>query len=268
MSKSDTSAIQPGVADQSLRMSFHTSDQVRRHLTILIVIALLLIAIYPLLTNSSYISNADFHSTIEMVGALLGIIAGFALITHYYSLGNQFYLFVGLAFFINGSEDFIHGLMAYPQMAFFTGVPASTFKQFIPGTYVTGRILMGAILIFAPLSVRWLKETRNPKFNAIMVSGVVIFASALLTAIAFKIPLPKFIYPDRFISRPVDLVSAILFSLAFISFLMRYRQTRNVLTWWVLLSIAVNVIGQLMMSVSKELFDAFFDIAHVYKVIG
>jgi len=40
------------------------------------------------------------------------------------------------------------------------------------------------------------------------------------------------------------------------------------LTWWVTVSIGVNLIGQLMMSHSSVLYDTFFDFAHVAKLFG
>ena len=72
-----------------------------------------------------------------MIGALLGLVVGIFLITRFYILGFRFHLFVGLAFLVNGAEDFIHGLLSFGSARWFSE-PGSSLVQFIPGTYVTG----------------------------------------------------------------------------------------------------------------------------------
>ncbi len=97
---------------------------------------------YPLLSNSSYKSSADFHAAIETTGAILGLIAGFALIVQFNLLRNRFYLLIGLAFLVNGAGDLIHGLLSFGKLYGIAGLPASSVERFIPATYVAGRLTM------------------------------------------------------------------------------------------------------------------------------
>jgi hypothetical protein len=83
----------------------------RRFLLILVFILLLLAAVYPLLWVSGYRGSAEAHATIEVLGGILGLLPGAGFITRFWSLGQRFYLFVGLAFFANGVEDFVHRLL-------------------------------------------------------------------------------------------------------------------------------------------------------------
>jgi len=94
-----------------LALSTHSQQQKRNRFIALAICMALLAFAYPLVAKLTYIGSADAHGTIESVGALFGLIAGFALITHFYSLGNRMYLFIGLAFFVSGAEDFVHGLL-------------------------------------------------------------------------------------------------------------------------------------------------------------
>ncbi len=81
----------------------HSKKRVRRNLVILSLFMILTLSILPRLYSSNFIGSDEFHYTIEMVGSLMGLITGVALITRFYSLGNRFYLLVGLAFLVNGA---------------------------------------------------------------------------------------------------------------------------------------------------------------------
>jgi len=274
MTANSTDVAKPrvaGVGDLNGKVpsqSTHASAQERGYLIVLALITVLFASIYPLLAKSPYKGSTDLHATIEMVGALFGLVAGFALIVRFYTLNNRFHLFVGLAFFVNGAEDLAHGLLSFRYLQQWTGLPASSLERFIPGTYVAGRLLLGILLLLAPFATRWTGESLNPKRETKWTSLTVLLITIVVTVTAFQLPLPRFIYPDRLISRPVDFLSAIVLLVTGLVFLLKYHRGRDMLTWWLLLSIAVNVVGQFMMSFSKALYDPFFDIAHVYKVFG
>jgi len=231
-------------------------------------IMLLLLSPYPWLVSLEHTGTSDFHSTLEITGSLLGLIAGMALISRFYVLGNRLHLFIGLAFFINGAEDFMHGLLAFLAEYSGTSMLASELVRFVPATYVTGRLLMGLLLLIAPFASGWLGKSENSKRETIWISLSVLLFAMAATAMAFQIHLPQFIYPEQLISRPVDFISAFALAAALAVFVREYFKSQDILIWWVALSIGVNVVGQLMMSFSTELFDPFFDIAHVYKVLG
>ena len=225
----------------------------------------LLGSIFPLLLSSTYKGSPDIHATLEMAGALLGMLAGTVLVVHFYALGNRFYLLVGLAYFINGTEDFVHGLISFRNIF---SIAPEYLTLAIPSTYVTGRILMAIILIFAPFVTTWFGESQHPKRETVWVSLGAIVASIIATNWAFHLSLPQTIHPEAVIPRPLDFLSAILLCVSLVAFIRMYHRERNILAWWVLLSIGVNIVGQLIMSFSRSIYDPFFDIAHVYKLFG
>jgi PAS domain S-box-containing protein len=257
--------LNTGPSDIKRTISTHSPEQEHWYLLVLLFTLVLLSSAFPILLNSTYRGSPDIHSTIEVCGSLLGIIAGIALVLRFYTLGNHFHLFVGLAFLINGSGDFVYGLMSFRNIF---GMPASSMPQFIPGAYVAGRIMLGSLLILAPLVHRRWGESTNAKHETKMTTAIVFIITIVFTALTFYIPLPQFIYPEWAISRPVDFFSAVILTAALILFLHEYRRERDMLAWWISLSIGVNIVGQVMISYSKSLYDPFFDIGHLYKLLG
>ena len=246
----------------------HSPTKKRFYCIGLATTAFLLASIYPLLAQSTYRGCHDFHATIESIGSIIGLIAGISLIAHFYALGNRFHLFIGLAFFINGAEDFVHGFIDFASNLGWIGLPQSSLERFIPGTYVAGRLLMALVLILALFLPARMERIQNSKKETMWITLIIISISILVTALAFWVPLPQFIYPSHLISRPVDFISAVFFAVAGVFFLRKYLKGGNMLIWWITLSIDINIIGQLFMALSKEMYDPFFDIAHVYKVLG
>ncbi len=238
------------------------------HLATLVILLGLLEAAYPVFSTPDYRGSEQFHATIEMTGAVIGLLAGAGFIIRFYSLGNRFHLLVGLAFFANGAEDFVHGFLGFAWEHQWIGLPASVIRVAVPATYTSGRLLMASLLILAPLVAAWTGKPRNPKRETLWVSLLVLVVTVVGTVAAFHVPLPSLIFPERLVSRPVDFASAMLFAVALAIFLREYHRSVDEMTWWVALAIGVNLVGQVMMSFSKEFYDLFFDIAHVDKVIG
>ncbi len=223
---------------------------------------------YPWLAISAYRASPDLHSALEVTGALIGMIAGIALVACFYALGDRFLLLVGLAFFVNGGEDLVHGLLSARNLF---DLDPEVLDHSIPATYATGRIMLALLLLAAPLASQWAGPKSRSRWETLWVVLVVLALAMALTAVAFMIPLPALVFPERLIPRPVDLFSALLLAAALFVFLGKFRHDREMLTWWIALSIAVNLVGQGMMSFSRtprEPFDALFIAAHACKVLG
>ena len=257
-----------GVEAAGLAASVHTPNQARWRLAGAVGAVLILVGVYPLLDGATYQGSEDGHAAIEMAGSLLGLMAGIALMIRFYAVGSRFDLFVGLAFLVNGAEDLAHGLLAFDHIHGLAGLSTVTLEQAIPATYVAGRLLMGVLLLIAPLAAGRFGEGTRPRREALSTSLAVVIVATLATGLAFAVPLPRFIYPDRLIARPVDVGSALVFVAAFVAFSLTYHRGRDKMVWWLLLAIGVHAAGQFVMSFSRALYDPFFDVAHVYKVIG
>jgi nitrogen-specific signal transduction histidine kinase len=227
-----------------------------------------LASIFPFLIQSSYMGSAGFHGMIEMVGALCGMVSGFIFIVHFWAFANRLFLFIGLAFFINGAEDLAHGFMGFASFHNWIGLPASSLAKFIPGTYVTGRFVMAIMLSIASLLPLISGKSRNSHTETLWSCPITVVVVSIITVGVFYSPLPQFIIPDWIIPRPVDFLSAFTFCIALFGCVRLYYRTHNSLILWVAFSVAANIVGQFIMSFSKVLYDPCFDMAHVYKVFG
>jgi hypothetical protein len=69
----------------------HFTKPVLLHIGIVLVAMCFLGSVFPMLFNSTYRGSPDIHATIEMVGALIGVLAGIVLVVHFYVLGNRFW---------------------------------------------------------------------------------------------------------------------------------------------------------------------------------
>ena len=239
--------------------------RVRTFAALYILIGLLFFAIGPGVFSSTWVSSADFHSCIEMVGSLFALSAGVAALLYFLALKNRYFLVIGLGFLIAGSEDLIHGILSWDRL--FEGTDVD-FSRFIPGTYVAGRTVLAVMTMLAPVLENSLKKVKNEIREACVFSSVAALFGGGATALAFLLPLPQFIYPERVISRPVDFISALLFLAAFVLILRRYLRRRDVFSGVIAASLLFNLGGQIYMSFSKQLYDVFFDVAHWAKVFG
>lgn len=229
------------------------------------VIAASFLAIGPRVFSSEWVSSSDFHACIEIASSFIAIIAAIACLIYYFGLKSRYFLIIGLGFFICGSEDFIHGILGFKRLFEASGVDLS---HFVPGTYVAGRIMLAVAIIVAILLERNLTPPDKITREAITYSAIAVVLGGGATALAFSLPLPAFIYPENIISRPVDLVSAGLFLIAFLLATMRFVRVRDTFSGMLLACILLNLGGQIYMSFSKRLFDVFFDIAHWANILS
>ncbi len=235
-------------------------DDIRRengifqHILPCILIVAVFIGISPFVFSSKWVSSSDFHACIEITSSFIAIIAGISCIVYYLGIKSRYFLIIGLGFFISGSEDFIHGLFSFKRLFEDTGVD---FSRYIPGTYVTGRILLALCVIGAEITDSYLRTTKNLKFEVAISTAIALVIGGGMTMLAFSLPLPKFIYPDNMIARPLDFISAMLFVIAFIFTVRRLYRYRDIFSSMLLACILLNVGGQIYMSFSKKLFDVF-----------
>lgn len=230
-----------------------------------LAIAVSLLAIGLWGSSSGWVSSSDFHSCIEITGAILALAGGFACLVYFFGQSSRYFLIIGLGFFVAGSESLIHGILSWEQLFAGTGVD---FSRFVPATYVAGRTVLALAIISAPFLASGLRKTANLKREALTYSLVGLALGGGATALAFYLPLPRLILPDRVISRPLDLVSAVLFLAAFIVILARLSRKGGTFSKMLLATILLNIGGQTYMSFSRQLYDTFFSLAHGAIFLG
>lgn len=204
------------------------------------------------------------HATLEIIGSLFGMFTGFALVLRFYTLGNRYHLLIGLAFFVTGVEDLVYGLFFFPEL-FRDAEPFA--QELIPLTFAAGRFLMGLTLIIALLLPGWVREARSARWETIRGSMIVLLIVTIAAAL-LQLPVPPHLINSSRSLQTIDFLALVALATAFFGYLYRYYRGGEMLDWWITASLAVNVIGQLLMLLSDRPFDTFFLAAHVYKVLG
>ena len=228
-------------------------------------VALFFVALSPKMFTSSWIGSSDFHASIELLGSLVAMIGGLSCLIFFFGRRNRFYLIVGLGFFIAGSESFVHGILGLEN---FMSGRSIEFSKLMPGTNATGMFILAALIIAAPYLEHFEENGRSVKREALFYSAMAVAVGAGLAGLVPALPLPTFVYPDRLISRPVDLVLAIAFLYAFLVILRRFVAKDDIFSGMLLGAIVLNLGGQIYMSFSKQLFDLPFYVAHISILIS
>jgi signal transduction histidine kinase/FixJ family two-component response regulator len=242
----------------------HSSLQQRRHLVVLILVLLLALSPCVFLKRSAFHGDLSGHATIELVGGLFGMLTGFALLLRFYTLGNRRHLLIGLAFFVTGVEDLIHFRFWLRDLLAEQGALA---EELLPLTYVTGQFLMGLMLILALVVPSWAPAARSRKEEALRGAATVLLATAFVAAVLW-LSGPQ--APEAAVRslQAVDVVAFAALVAAFAGYLARYQRTREMLDWWITASLGINAVGQFLMLASYGPHDAYFVLAHLYKVAG
>ena len=246
----------------------HSRAQERRYLVIMAVVVVLLGSVFPFLMESRYKAPPDFHAVLNLFGSLLGVIAGLALVAHFYSLGERIYLFLGMAFFVSGTMDLLSGILLFSGHHGLVDAPSEELQRYLTATHVGGRMLMGLILILAPSIMGRMGKSRGSQREAVWVSIPILGLSLIATCLLFRLALPDYTGQDQFVPRPVDFLLGLLFTAALAILVLEYHRHRDMLTWWIALSVGVSVVSQFMVAFSQEMYDTFFNIGQAYKAIA
>ena len=240
---------------------------INRYVLACFVIVFIFLAAAPLVFFSDFHSSIQVHACLEIASSLIAYLAALACIVYYLSSNNRFFLIISLGFFICATVNLVHGSLVYYEL-----IATKTLYtwQLVHGTYISGRWSILAIMIIAAVMLEHTtkKEEALTRREAILFSILVIAVSAAAAALAFFAPLPDFIYPNRIISRPVDFLSTIIFSIAFLLIAKRFHYYKDIFSGTLLAYILLNIFGHLSLSFSKQLFDSSFEVASWANILS
>ena len=237
----------------------------RRCAVILAVIALALSSLVPAALTSDWVSSSDLHGSVQIAGSLVALLAAGAFLIYYLGLGGRFHLFVGVGFLLSGAGDLAHAIFSFERLS---GGEVADFACFIPDTYVAGRLSLAALIVIAARLESRPDSAGNSRCRRVQVVVLPIVACGLATILASRILPPDPGHIDRIIPRPVDLLSAMAFGVAFILVLKRFMRKRDPLSEGLLASILLSMGGQLYMASSRQLYDLRFDIGHLVNFLA
>jgi len=253
----DVAAIATAAANEGL--SLHTGRQQGWHLALLVLLLAALTAPTWLIADVPYRGTLDLHAAMKVLGAFVGLATGLTLVLRYYRLGrNRFYLFVGVAFLINGAADVAHGFLIFRG---FFPLPERDrdMGEFLRTVYLRSQLLVGGAILLTHMA---------PRSRPVGWRGVVGW---LVLALAVPIPFVLLWYDLGLESVSQTILGwavLIVVLAAGLLSLDRYLFRREMFSWWLAASLFVNALGVLLVVLSREPLDPLFDLAHVYKAIG
>ncbi len=233
-----------------------------------ILFMLLLISVYPWLTQSTYQSTQDFHIALEFSCMVLGLLSALVLVSRFWVLGNRLHLLIGMAFGINALSDGLHGVQSF--LLYQDWWPNWSMMQdvFIPQLYLIGRFLMGFLLIVTPWLDSHLGISEAPWRETVRTAFLFSLLVLVASGAAFYIPIEPFIYPQAWVSRPVDLVAGVFLLVVFWVLMHAYLRTADPMLWWVAMSMLVQVAAQCLMAFSTQWYDACFTLSYIYRLLA
>lgn len=241
----------------------------RRFLLVMMLVVVVLGFVYPLLLQPEYSDIRTLHKSVSLFASLLALVAGLALIVHFYTLGEQIIFLLGLAYILGGFMEIMSGLLAFGGQRGFVGLRQAGLQRAAFSMYLSGRLMMGLLLIAAPMVSSRMKSRGRPERQALWVSLAVLLFGAAVVALAFWIgPLSTFWQGWWVFGRMTDFLLALVFVGAFVSLALEFRRSQDLLLWLVLLSVGVIFVGQAIQSFSRRENDAFYIIGHAYVAIA
>lgn len=238
----------------------------RRHRDYLLF-GLLLTILAIAMSKFQWVSSTSVHTLMEGMATLLALFVGVMAMIRYYSHAENKYLLVGIGFIGTGLLDAFHG--AISSIWFHEAFP-SKLENLLPWSWISSRLFLSIMLMFSVIP--WLRY--HPRKTEVAFKPAHIYLLALLAVvicfiyIAF-VRLPQAHFSTHVISRPEEWLPALFFSLALVGYL-RQKAWKNVdVDHWMVLTLITSIATQLLfMEFSSQLFDTWFDVAHVLKQLS
>ena len=204
------------------------------------------------------------HTVTEVIATLLALFVGVIALVRFYSKKGNTYLFIGAGFLGTALLDGYHAVATYaPFSSAFPSLPPSL----VPWSWIASRMFLSILFFLGWWACR--REERMGEAGKIServvysLVGVLTLASFLFFAF---VPLPRAYYPDLFVGRPEEFVPGLFFFLALVGFLRTEQWKSDAFTYCLVLSLITGLAAQVAyMTFSHQLFDVFFNVAHLLK---
>jgi signal transduction histidine kinase len=205
------------------------------------------------------------------------------------TLSDKFSLFIGIGFLVNTLIDLLHASVSLLNMD-----NILFLKYFIPQTWFAGRLFLSAMLAIAIVryvsfshldsSTKQLlqqqqksstkhtnKNYENYKFSRLLLLYLIIvtlFVSIVAISSLFVV-LPFSVIDNIAIHRPYEIFPLVLFILSLYYFYKnKIYKNKDIFYTSLVISIVLDIFGQIIMSSSAQHFDTAHNIPHVLKDAG
>ena len=274
-----------------LNFLLRNNDKIFHIFTYLILpsISLSIIALVSTTNLSLWITSPRDHFYFELFGTILAGILAFYYLSRAKTLNDKFSLFIGIGFLVNALIDLLHATVSLLNMN-----DILFLKYFIPQTWFAGRLFLSAMLAIAivrytsflsvsssthqqkqqPQQQQQKSSTNNngnyklSRLFLLYLIIVTLFSSAIAISSLYII-FPYSVIDDIPIHRPYELFPLALFLISLYYF---YRnkiyKNKDIFYTSLVISIILDIFGQIIMSFSAQHFDTAHNMAHILKDSG
>jgi signal transduction histidine kinase len=264
-----------------------SSNNKRTHILKYVLLPSICLSVIAIISinQSLWRTSAIDHYYIELFGTILAGILAFYYIYRARTFNDKFSLFIGIGFLVNALIDLLHvvvSLLNTDNILF--------LKYFIPQTWFAGRLFLSTMLIiaitkyfsFSSASISNIQKqdqiqtdiNRNKEYNkstTLLLLYLIIAAlfSSIIAISSLFIIFPFSVIDNIPIHRPYELFPL---GLLIISLYYFYKngiyKAKDILYISIVISIVVDIFGQVIMTYSANYFDTSHSVAHVLKDIG
>lgn len=229
-------------------------------------IGVLLLGGYAVLSGSNWRGAVELHTLMEAVATVMaGFVGAVALLRHYAQPNTTIFL-IGAGFTTSALFDLFHTIVT--AVAVVPYLP-SDLVALTPWSWLFSRTFLSFMLMLSWIA--WHQEKTPGKaslYSGPRVLVCVLVISACSVVIFWFIPLKSGYYTDNVFPRPQEFIPLILLFAALVGFLRQGYWKTNPFEHWLIISLVVAIIGQVIMAGSTQLYDMAFDAAHLLKIVS
>ena len=270
-----------------LNFLLKTNDKTFHIFTYIILpsISLSIIALVSTTNQSLWITSPRDHFYFELFGTILAGILAFYYLSRAKTLNDKFSLFIGIGFLVNALIDLLHATVSLLNMN-----DILFLKYFIPQTWFAGRLFLSAMLAiaivrytsFLSVSSSTQQQRRREQISSTKINGnykfsrlfllyliiVTLFSSVVAISSLFVI-FPFSVIDYIPLHRPYELFPLALFLISLYYFYKNeIYKNKDIFYTSLVISIVLDIFGQIIMSSSAQHFDTAHNMAHVLKDAG
>lgn len=232
-----------------------------------IILAAVLFIGFLLLRSSPWQGTIELHTLMEAVAMMLAFFVGAMALVRFYSRKSNLFLFIGTGFLGTGLLDGYHAVVT---SSWFKDVFPSDLGSLIPWSWIASRMFLSLFLWISWLA--WKRENDQGEAGRIS-EGMIYLGAGLLTLASFAFfvfaPLPRAYYPELTFHRPEEFIPALFFAFALGGYWSKGHWRKDGFEHWLVISLIIGFASQvLFMSLSGQVFDAMFDLAHLLKNVS
>jgi signal transduction histidine kinase/DNA-binding response OmpR family regulator len=216
--------------------------------------------------TQTWSGDAELHTLIEMVSALLALTAGAMSLVRYYAKKSSSFLLLGSCFLGAGLLDAYHGLIT---SSFFLGRTPSALSGLTPWSGAVPRIFLSLLLcVTLIVAAKHRRKSEDRISESLVYAMVGAWAVASFVFFAFVTVKPVY-YPNVLLPRPSQLIQALFFGLALFGYLRKGAWKTNPFEHCLVLAlIAATASDFAYMEFYTKLYDAQFTVGHLLKAVA